>query len=98
MIDGKKITLGGRDFVAPPAPFGCIRKNKEIFEGSQPATLTIMADVVFASLKRNYPDLTQEEFDENYLDMGNLRGAFRAVMLISGAEEQPSGEGAPGAA
>ncbi len=92
MIDGKTITLGGRKFIAPPVPFGCIRKHADVFDGSRAATLTVMADVIYAALKRNYPDLTQEDFDETYLDMGNLRDAFKAVMQVSGAEEKPAGE------
>lgn len=97
MIDGKKIVLGGREFIAPPAPFACLRKHAEVFEGARAATITIMADVVFAALRRNYPDLSQDEFFEQYLDVGNLREAFRCVMLITGAEEKQPGEDLPSA-
>ncbi len=97
MIDGTRIVLGGREFIAPPAPFACLRRHAEVFEGARPATITIMADVVFASLRRNYPDLSQDEFDEKYLDVGNLREAFRTVMLITGAQEKQPGEGLPSA-
>lgn len=96
MIEGKEITLGGRKFIAPPAPFACIRKYNDVFSGKQTANLTDMADIVYVALKRNYPDLTQEEFDEKYLDIGNLREAFAAVMLTSGGQESASGEAGPG--
>lgn len=96
MIDGKKITLGGRDFIAPPAPFSCIRKYNDVFSGKQTANLTDMADIVFAALSRNYPELSQDEFDQKYLDIGNLRNAFEAVMLTSGSKESAPGEVVPG--
>lgn len=98
MIDGQTITLGGRTFVAPPAPLSCIRKYYDVFAGSNAPTLPIMADVVFAALKRNYPDLTQDECEEKYVDVGNLREAFKAVMLVSGAQETKPGEAEPGSA
>jgi hypothetical protein len=96
MIDGKEITLGGRTFIAPPAPFACIRKFQDVFSGKVQATLPDMADIVYAALKRNYSELTQEEFDDKYLDMGNIKDAFQAVMLIAGAKEPTSGEADPG--
>ena len=46
-----------------------------------------MADIVFAALKRNYPDLDQKVFEDEFLDVGNLNLAFRAVMQVSSARE-----------
>ncbi len=92
MIDGKKITLGGREFIMPPAPFGVVRRFKEVFEGREAADVTKMGDIVFAALQRNYPDMSQQEFEDKYLDLGNIRDAFQAIMGASGAEQAEPGE------
>ncbi len=93
MIDGQRITLGGREFVAPPVPFSCMRRFADVFEGRAAPTVEVMADIVFAAMKRNYPDLDQKVFEDECLDVGNLNLAFRAVMQVSSARETaPSGE------
>ena len=93
MIDGKRITLAGREFVAPPVPFASMRRFADVFEGRAAPTVEVMADIVFAALKRNYPDLDQKVFEDECLDVGNLNLAFRAVMQVSSARETaPSGE------
>ena len=87
MIDGKHITLGGREFIAPPVPFSCMRRFAEVFEGRTSPTVEVMADIVFAALKRNYPDLDQKTFEDECLDVANLNLAFMAVMQASSAQE-----------
>lgn len=95
MIAGKKITLGGREFEAPPVPFAVIRKHIDVFEGRQQPSLLDMGDIIFLALKRNYPELTQEELD-GLLDRANMLEAFNTVMLVSGTQEKLPGEAAPG--
>ena len=87
MIDGQRITLSGREFVAPPVPFSCMRRFADVFEGRAAPTVEVMADIVFAALKRNYPDLDQKVFEDECLDVGNLNLAFRAVMQASSTWE-----------
>lgn len=96
MINGKTLTLGGRDFVAPPAPFCIMRKYDDVFNGTGVATPLMMADVVLCALQRNYPELTQQEFEASYLDVSNVQESFKAVMNISGVKEQAPGEAQPG--
>ena len=97
MIDGKHITLGGREFVAPPVPFSCMRRFADVFEGRASPTVDVMADIVFAALKRNSPDLDQKAFEDECLDVGNLNLAFMAVMQASGGkEDNPPGEAPAG--
>lgn len=94
MIAGKKITLGSTTFEIPPVPFSAMRKHKDVFEGKQTPDITVMADIVYAALLRNYPDLDQAKF-ENDLDITNVTMAFNAAMAISGAEPA-TGEAKPG--
>jgi hypothetical protein len=86
MTDGKKIMLNGREFIVPPAPLSCVRRYHEVFEGTAPITILIMAEIIHAALKRNYPDLTQDELENEYLDVANMRETFNIVMNVSGAE------------
>ncbi len=92
IILGKKITLGGQDFIAPPVPLACVRKYKDLFNGKEKgADLLVMADIVLMSLQRNYPDMTESELD-GLLDIDNLPLAFNMVMSASGTEKTTSGE------
>lgn len=96
MIDGKKITLGGREFTVPPAPFVAMRKYKPVFSGEQAPDFEMMGDIVYMALKRNYPELDQAEFEAQCLDVANMRAAFDAVMNTSGMEAREPGEAQPG--
>ena len=90
MIDGIEIKLGDATFICPPAPFVCVRKYEAIFEGKMEATLSQMADILFTSLKRNYPDLKQESFEFENLDIANFKAAFQTCLAINIPKEDPS--------
>ncbi len=96
MITGQALTLADREFIAPPAPFCVMRKYAAVFNGDEVATPQLMAEVVLTSLQRNYPELTQEEFEAKYLDISNIGEAFKAVMTTSGTKEKTPGEVRPG--
>ena len=91
MIEGQKLQLGGREFIAPPAPFMCMRKYADMFNGKAEATAEIMADIILITLQRNYPELTQDELDM-LLDVENMRAAFKVVMRVSGMKDAAPGE------
>ena len=95
MIPGKKITLGGKVFEIPPAPFAAMRRHADLFNGKTTADTDMMGDLIYSAVKRNYPDLSQEEFEEKHLDLGNMTAAFNIVMNLSGAEAT-KGEAQPG--
>ena len=86
MTDGKHITLNGREFIVPAAPLSCVRRHHDVFEGTAPVTLLIMAEIIHAALRRNYPELTQDELENEYLDVANMKEVFNIVMNVSGAE------------
>lgn len=95
MINGKAITLGGKEFTIPPVPFTTLRKFSEIFEGREKPSLPQMGEIIYSAVKRNYPDLTQNDFEENYLDISNMGETFVQVMATAGAESK-TGEALPG--
>ena len=96
MIDGKEVVMGEQTFICPPAPFGIVRKYEAVFAGKREPTLSEMGDILFAALRRNYPDLEQEVFEQDNLDLGNFKAAFLACLKASGAEEPAPGEASPG--
>jgi hypothetical protein len=97
LIEGVKINMGGRDFVAPPLNFKALRALTpklvilsamgDVPTGEQ---IDVVLDVVHAALVRNYPDLTRDELEE-LLDLANLASALVAIMGASGLEKT-SGE------
>ena len=99
-------TTKGRE--AGPGPeiltFGCrlniyesevMRRHADLFNGKVQATPEMMADIIYSAVKRNYPDMSRDEFEENHLDLGNMNQAFAIVMNLSGAEKT-EGEALPG--
>ena len=96
MIDGTEIKLGETSFLCPPAPFACVRKYEDIFTGKSDASLNQMADILFTSLRRNYPELKQEEFEFQNLDIANFREAFRVCLSVNQPQETEPGEAVPG--
>lgn len=99
MIEGKKIMLGGEEYTLPPLNIATLKKHKPFFDSLRDVDRTdpsfdVMADIVFCSLKRNYPDMTQDRLDE-LLDINNITEAFQAVMTVAGFEKTV-GEPMPG--
>ena len=87
-MEGIKLFLNGREFIARPVTLAFIRANADFFEGTKSPTVGLMADTVYASLVRNHPDLSKDDLEENFLDVMNLKDAFAAVMGTSGVNEK----------
>ena len=85
MIPGVKITLNGREFVVPPVNRAELKKYAARFkaaaagEMSADDQLGFFGDLAFDAIRRNYPDLTETDFDA-VLDLVNAPVAFAAVM------------------
>ncbi|MDI3260041.1 MAG: hypothetical protein QJR02_10135 [Sinobacteraceae bacterium] len=101
MIDGVRINLGGRDYVAPPLNFGALKRLQPELEQlarlSGPLTaqqIDAVCKIVHAALLRNYPELDLATVEDG-LDLGNMAAVIEAVMAHSGlrrVEGQRSGE------
>lgn len=98
MLEGAKLVLGGREFVAPPLPLKVFRTQQDWLRTvSQldglpgPEHVDAISGLVHASLVRNYPELTVQEV-EDLLDLGNLRTAIEVVMGVSGVKKGSPGE------
>lgn len=92
---GVTITLGGHQFVAPPLSRGEFKRFKDELVAIEKQSVTgsealeSMYAVVFAALLRNYPELTEAEYDD-LADNQTIGAAFQAVM--SGSLPPSSGE------
>jgi hypothetical protein len=101
MIDGVKISAGGKDFTVPPLNFRSIRALeadiKELAEIQPGAAMTgrqidTVVKIIHTALTRNYPELTVAEV-EDILDLGNC---FKIISAILGASGFSQGEPEPG--
>lgn len=104
MIPGKEITLGENKYTMPPIPFIALKKHKaliarliggdldpqEMFEKHFDG----LFDCVYLTLKRNYPQLTEETLAGD-MDVVNIKDAIDAMMATGGFGEKGSGEPLP---
>lgn len=102
MIEGVKLNLSGREFVAPPLPLKVFRTKPDWIKAvgtigglPEPKHVEAIVGLVHASLVKNYPDLAIEEV-EDLLDIHNMGPAIEAVMSVSGVKKPATG--APGEA
>ena len=102
-VKGIELTFGDRKLVVPPIALGALEQLQQrisqftgdVRDAGQIATVI---DAAFASLKRNYPEITREEVGD-MVDVGNMAEVFESVMDVSGmrrkaieAETPASGE------
>jgi hypothetical protein len=103
MIAGQRIAMGGREWVVPPLNLAAWRKHKPLLDmmmagdlGEQQATerLEEIADLAYLALRRNYPTLTVEQFEEHadFLAMPQI------IALAMGVPESMQAGKTPGVA
>lgn len=103
MIPGVEIKLSGEAYTLPPLNLTNVRKHEDFFkrvtrgeirlDASSDDMLTL-GSIVFFALKRNYPDITQEQVEDG-IDLNNMVKVFAAVMTAQGFKDAAPGE-APG--
>lgn len=86
LIPGVEISLGGELRILAPLNAAAIKQHRakigQVFVGQVP-DVELVSVLAYCSLKRNYPDITQEQVDD-IIDYGNLIPVWEAVMNISG--------------
>lgn len=96
-VAGQAVVLGGREYIVPPLTLYWVRhfaerlKALDLSGGMDPDKLDLIAQVVHAALKRNYPGMTFDELLEQ-IDLGNVQRVFEAVMGISGFTPAAGGD------
>ena len=105
-IPGRRINLGGVEFVMAPLNLDGVREYPTRLTAMQAIKVDVddpgpffeaAADVLLLSLARNYPDLTRDELVA-LLDMGNVREASAALREVSGfllGEAAPASQSTP---
>lgn len=85
-VPGTEMQLGGKARVLAPLNAAALKQFRdrisEVFVGSVP-DLELVAQLAFHSLKRNEPEITQDDVDE-MIDYGNVVEVWEALMNISG--------------
>ena len=98
LLNGTKVTMGGRDFILPPLTLKALRdlgpKIKTLGDLNgvpTPEQVDAIVALVHASAARNYPELTPDDLLD-LLDLGNLHEVFPALMSASGLRQGAPGE------
>jgi len=80
LIPGVETKLGRHTYIVPPAPFACVEKYEDVFMGREDAPKpSVIFDILFMSLKRNYPDLDRDALALD-VDVSNMQVAFTSSM------------------
>ena len=91
LIPGVELELGGEKRILAPLNAAAIKQHRDkigqVFVGQVP-DVELVSLLAYCSLKRNYPDVTQDQVDD-WIDYGNLIAVWEAVMNISGLAVEP---------
>jgi hypothetical protein len=88
-IRGTWIDLSGKRYLLPPMTLGTMRFHGEAIERARKGDLPelehmdIIVDIIWRTLKRNYPDITVDEVAEG-LDVANALEIFLVAQKTSG--------------
>jgi hypothetical protein len=99
-FEGREITIGGTTYVVPALGIGSLKGGLfdriRATQAADEAPLELIIDVVFAALRRNYPELRMETLDNLPAgEISSLVKAFAAVVELSGFKARVN-EGAGG--
>lgn len=85
-LPGKEMSLGGQQRVLAPLNAAAVKQYrdaiKNVFVGQLP-DIELVSTLAYSSLKRNYPDVTQEQVDD-MIDYGNLFDVWETLLNLSG--------------
>ncbi len=88
LIDGVKVTIGRRDFIVPPLNLKAVKRVGQLVPVMMAAdgsveSIDAAIEVIHLALKRNYPELTRDELEEE-LDLANLAPISMVIAEASG--------------
>jgi hypothetical protein len=101
LLPGVEIEMVGKTWVVPPLTLGQLRRlgsKVEVMSADKsmmdPEVVDAVVAVVTAALRRNYPDLDEDQVAD-MLDMGNAPQVFVAVLTGSGLKRGGGEAGGP---
>lgn len=90
-VPGVLYDFGGRKLVLAPLNLGALRqlleKLKSIGAEASVEQIDTVVDAVHASLKRNYPDITRDEVENDLIDASNAEELLPIIMNRSGLDK-----------
>lgn len=96
MFHGKKINIGGTEYIVPPLTLGQLRTgitenlekhDKLIGEGKLFEALSLRGEIIALAMQRNYPELSTENVLE-LLDTQNVNSVWMFILGMSGLGEE----------
>jgi len=98
-FDGQEVKLGAKKYIVPSLSVKqakllwpqILELDKGITIENLPTKWEIAIPIIHAALKRNYPNLSQEEVEE-FVDIKNLR---QLLLIVSGQSGIQAGENGP---
>jgi restriction endonuclease Mrr len=98
---GVIFAVGKKEWMFAPLSIAAVKrfqkKVNDVTSGKIPQEeqMDVMLEVIGASLRRNYPDLTQELIEDVVIDSTNMRQLFDTVLVASGFKKQAISAGKP---
>lgn len=87
-VPGVVYDFYGRRLVLAPLNMGVMRQMLSKFQNTsqEPSVdqIDTVVDAVYASLRRNYPEITRDEVENNLVDMANAEELMPIIMNRSG--------------
>ena len=87
---GKEIA--GKTWIFAPAPLGTLERFQDQLS-SNDVPITVIIEMAYVCLKRNYPDITREYVADELIDMANMEEVLALVTKTSGLEYSGNTEG-----
>ncbi len=85
---GKSFDWCGKTYILAPIGLGYMERVMDLMgkmeQLTQAEQMKAMKSIIYRSLQRNYPDLTQQEIDDEVLDLTNMKDVWRLVLESSG--------------
>lgn len=89
--EGTSVVVGDKTYIVPPLSLGKMRKflpqitaiTGGVSDLSESDQLNMMSDIIHSAMVRNYPDMTQEQMEEDVLTIENVKVFMEAVCKAS---------------
>lgn len=98
MIPGVEFDFGGgRVYTIPPLPLGALQRLQDKLgklnasSALEPASVATVIDAAHSAMRRNYPELTQDEVAD-LVDVGNMHEVIGCVLDVAGLKRKAQAE------
>jgi hypothetical protein len=85
---GKSFEWGGKTYILAPIGLGYMERVQKLLTDmdsmSADDRLKAMKAIIYRSLQRNYPDLTEQFIDDEILDLSNMPMVWKLALESSG--------------